>query len=134
MKDTTQYKMPWRVIIVTSIILLFLYLGNLAFWPIYRVWEQGKSGEAKLKEAEFSRQVTIVEAQAKLEAEKLNAQSEVVRSEGVAKSNQIISTSINEQYIRYLWVKTLDGAEKQIIYVPTEANLPLTEAGRTPRP
>lgn len=109
-------------------------IGILVGWPIYRVWEQGKAGEAKLKEAEFSRQVTIVEAQAKLEAEKLNAQSEVVRAEGVSKSNQIIAVSIDEQYIRYLWVKTLDGAEKQIIYVPTEANLPITEAGRTPRP
>lgn len=127
-----KYKVPWMLIIVVSVALFSLYIANLAFWPVYRVWEQGKAGEAKLKEAESSRQVTIVEAQARLEAEKLNAQSEVVRSEGVAKSNEIIAQSIDEQYIRYLWVKTLDGAQKQIIYVPTEGNLPLTEAGRVP--
>lgn len=126
----SSFKLGVGSVVIGIAVIIAILVG----WPIYRVWEQGKAGEAKLKEAEFSRQVTIVEAQAKLEAEKLNAQSEVVRAEGVSKSNQIIAVSIDEQYIRYLWVKTLDGAEKQIIYVPTETNLPITEAGRTPRP
>jgi predicted Holliday junction resolvase-like endonuclease len=122
--------------VITSIIVAIVVIGLFILWlwayPQYRVWQQGLAGQAKLREAEYSRRVQVLEAQARLDSEKLNAQSEVVRAEGVAKSNEIISTSIDEQYIRYLWVKTLDGSQSQIIYIPTEAGLPITEAGRAP--
>jgi hypothetical protein len=110
-----------------AIAVIALFMWGL---PVYGVWNAGQRGQATLKEADYSRQTKVVEAQANLEAEKLNAQAEVVRAGGVAKSNDIVKHSINDEYIRYLWVKTLDGAQKEIIYVPTEANLPLTEASR----
>ena len=122
------------------LLVLVVVIGGLSFlfwvFPTYNVWQQGKSGQAKLREAEYSRQVAVEEAKARLESEKYNKDAEIVRAEGVAEANKIVADSITEQYIRYLWVKTLDGADKQIIYVPTEANLPLTEATRlapTPR-
>jgi len=124
---------PVNWVLYTSVgvgLVIVLVLLWLALGPIYRVWQQGKSGEARLREATFSRQVKVLEARAHLESEKLNAEAEVVRAGGVARSNHIIKTSIDDQYIRYLWVKTLDGAQKEIIYVPTEANLPITEATR----
>lgn len=108
-----------------SIIFFFMWI-----LPVYGVWHAGQRGQATLKEADYSRQTKVVEAQANLEAEKLNAQAEVVRAGGVAQSNNIVKASISDAYIKYLWVKTLDGANKEIIYVPTEANLPLTEAGK----
>lgn len=37
--------------------------------------------------------------------------------------------SINEGYLRYLWIDKL-GAGNQVIYVPTEAGLPILEAGK----
>ena len=120
--------------VIGVFMLVALVVGGIAFlfwvFPTYNVWQQGKSGEAKLREAEYSRQVAVEEAKARLESERFNKDAEIVRAEGVAEANKIVADSITEQYIRYLWVKTLDGADKQIIYVPTEANLPLTEAGR----
>lgn len=37
----------------------------------------------------------------------------------------------NEEYLRYLWINNLekDSAEK-VIYIPTEANLPILESGK----
>ncbi len=119
--------------IITGGILAFiaLVLGGFMYGlPMYNVWSAGKAGEAQLRQADYTRQTKVVEAQANLQAEKLNAQSEVVRAGGVAKSNNIVKSSITDAYIRYLWVKTLDGAQKEIIYVPTESNLPITEANR----
>lgn len=114
----------------------FVFLIGLFFvFPIYNIWQQEQAGKARLAEAQWSKQIAVEEAKAKLESEGLNAQAEVARARGVAESNEIIKNSINDQYIRYLWVKTLDGADKQIIYVPTESNLPLTEASRlAPQP
>ena len=65
-----------------------------------------------------------------LQKAKKDAEIAVARAEGVAKSNQIIANSVNENYLRYRWVEGLQSAEKQVVYVPTEANLPIMEANR----
>ncbi len=124
-----------------STIITFLFMGSILFiaiigalmWimPNYSVWRAGKVGQATLQHADFERQVQVVNAQANLQAQKYNAQAEVARATGVAQANNIIKGSITDQYIKYLWVQTLDkGAHDQIIYVPTELGLPITEAGR----
>lgn len=61
---------------------------------------------------------------------KKDAEIEVARAQGVAKSNEIIAASITDNYLRYEWVKGLQKNELQVVYVPTEANLPIMEAGR----
>lgn len=101
--------------------------------PVYRVWQQGKSGEATLREAEFSRQIKVQEAKAKLESAKLEAEAEVERARGVAKANEIIGTGLEgkDAYLRYLWITGLNnGSKPEVIYVPTEASLPILEANR----
>ena len=100
--------------------------------PPYQVWSKELKGKAELRQAEWNRQIQVQEAHANLESEKLNAQSEVERAKGVAEANEIIGESLknNEAYLRYLWVKGLTDGTSEVIYVPTEANLPILEAGR----
>ncbi|MFA5060212.1 MAG: prohibitin family protein [Candidatus Omnitrophota bacterium] len=77
---------------------------------------------------------TEQEAQQKqfeLQKAKMDAEIAVAKAKGVAESNQIIAGSISDNYLRYLWIEGLQTSDKQIIYVPTEANLPIMEAGRT---
>lgn len=108
-------------------VILLLFVG----FPIYNVWAAGQGGKAQLQHADYERQVQVVNAKANLQAQTYNAQSEVARARGVAQANKIISGSITDQYIRYLWVQTLDKTQNQIIYVPLGADgLPITEAGR----
>lgn len=78
--------------------------------------------------------MAIKEAEAKKQAASSLADAEVIRAEGVARSNKIIGDSLreNEAYLRYLWIDTLAKDDKQIIYVPTEAGLPILEAGKRP--
>ena len=66
------------------------------------------------------------------ESAKHLAQAEIIRAEGVAKSNEIIGSSLkqNEAYLRYLWINGLQHSSSQVVYVPTEANLPILEANR----
>ncbi len=65
-----------------------------------------------------------------LQKAKKDAEIEVARANGVAQSNKIIAGSIDENYLRYLWIHGLQKNEMQVIYIPTEANLPIMEAGR----
>lgn len=61
---------------------------------------------------------------------KKDAEIEVARADGVAKSNVIISNSITDKYLRYQWIQGLQKNDLQVVYVPTEASIPIMEAGR----
>jgi len=99
-------------------------------YPTYRVWEQGMTGQAELKRAEQNRQIKIESAKANLEAEKLNAMSEIERAKGMAEAMMIENGALSEDYIRYLWVRKNDFNRATTIYIPTEAGLPLMESTR----
>lgn len=101
--------------------------------PQYNVYEQRLSGEAELAKAEYTRKTAVIESEAKLNAAANLADAEVRRAQGVAQANKIIGDSLkgNDAYLRYLWIDKLD-AKGQVIYVPTEAGLPILEAGKRP--
>ncbi len=121
-------KLPlWGIGAIIVFVLLLLWAI-----PQYKVWTQELNGKALFKEAEWSRQIAVEEARAKKESAILEAEAEVERAKGVAEANDIIAGSLkgNEEYLRYLWVNGLQTNEMQVIYVPTEAGLPILEAGR----
>jgi len=106
--------------------------------PLYRVYDREMTGRAELAQASSNRQIRTLEAQAQLDAAKHLANAEIERARGVAEANRIIGDSLkgNEDYLRYLWIHNLEIAESKgstIIYVPTEANLPILEATRVPK-
>jgi hypothetical protein len=115
------------VMIIGSLFLLG-YLYNH-----YALWSAEITGRQELALATGNRQIVIQEAIAKKEAAKELADAEIIRAKGVAEANQIIGDSLkgNDSYLRYLWITQLDHASSnQVIYIPTEANIPIMEAGR----
>lgn len=113
--------------------LMLLVLVGMVGCPQYEVYSQRLTGEAELARAQQNRQIAVNEAQAKLDAAKLLAQAEIERAKGVAGANQIIAGGLkgNEEYLRYLWITEVAGkTSKEIVYVPTEANMPILEAGK----
>lgn len=120
---------------VVGVILLLVALAVVACWaiPAWNVWRAEKSGEAVYAEAESSRRVKTLEAQATKDSAKLLGEADVERAKGAAEANRILGESLknNEQYLRYLWIQSLmDKTSPTIIYVPTEAGLPILEAQR----
>lgn len=121
-------------IIAAVMFALFTGVGGcMAIGPTYNVYEQKMAGQAILAHAQSSREVAVAEARAKMESAELLAQAEVTRAKGVAAANKIIGDSLkgNESYLRYLWITNLEeGSNREVIYIPTEAGLPILEAGR----
>jgi len=121
-------------------LILVIIIGLLIGWPQYSVFAARKHGEAELARATQNRQVRVQEALAKFEAADYDAKAEVRRAQGVAQANKIIAESLGgpEGYLRWRYIEMLqETSEKgghQIIYLPTEAGLPLLEAGRRPQP
>lgn len=108
-------------------------IGGCAYIkPRYDVWAAQMRGEAEYAQAEQNRRISILEAEAKLQSAKALAAAEVERARGVAQANAIIGESLrnNESYLRWLWIENLDKGGNSVIYVPTEAGLPILEAGR----
>lgn len=117
--------------------LIFVGLIGAGFYiyPRYNVYTSRLIGEGELQRAESNRKIIIEEAHAKKESAKALAEAEVIRAEGVAKANKIIGDSLknNEGYLRYLYIQNLSETETQgnkVIYIPTEAGLPILEAGK----
>jgi len=126
--ETTNIKSVFAVTVGSVIFLAALIWG----WQYFKVFKAEYSGKAVLAEAEYSRQVAVKEAQAHLDSAKLLADAEVERAKGVKSANEIIAGSLkgHEEYLRYLWIQNVSVGEHQVIYVPTEAGLPVLEAGK----
>lgn len=127
----------WPVIRDILIAVVALVAAGMYGCPQYNVWSQGLAGEAELRRAEQNRKIKIQEATAHEESAKHLARAEIERAKGVAEANRIIGEGLkgNEEYLRYLWIMSMkDVAEapngSTVVYVPTEANLPIMEAGR----
>jgi regulator of protease activity HflC (stomatin/prohibitin superfamily) len=121
-----------RVAGFLGVVLLALVGGGCYGWPQYRVYSQRMEGEAKLREAESSRQIAVEEAKAKEHAARLLANAEIERARGVAEANRIIGESLknNPEYLTWLWVEKVGDNGNSVIYVPTEGGIPILEAGR----
>jgi hypothetical protein len=103
-----------------------LLVGAMLGMPLYRVWAAEYNGRAVLVQAEQTRQVLITQAVAEREAA-------VARSEAIQIVGQAAKDFPEYRYQEFLgaFAEALkDGKMNQIIYVPTEANIPLMEAGR----
>jgi hypothetical protein len=108
---------------------LVVVLSGLAFGlPQYNVWQQSLSGKAELQKAEYTRQVAVLEAQAKKDSAQQLAEAEVIRAEGVARANKVIGDSLtgNTAYLQYLWITQGEGNTERTVYmVPSNGGAPV---------
>ena len=146
--------MALGTLLFLAIVFFIFIVFALWAWPKYNVYKQELNGRAALKEAEWSKQILIEEAkareqaalmqakakvtlaeaegQAKLVRAKAEGQADIERAKAAAEANRIIGESLknNEEYLRYVWIKGLQDGNGERIYIPTEAGLPILEAGK----
>lgn len=117
---------------------LAVVAGALWALPTYNVYRKQMAGRAAYEEAVQNRRIRVLEAQAALDAARLTAQAEVERARGTNEANRIMAESLGgpENYLRWAYIdmlrETADQQDRQIIYIPTEAGMPILEAGRRP--
>lgn len=114
-----------------------LFLVILIIWMALRLI----SPQLNLYKAETEKKAAIAEARAQSDAAKYTAERAIeiataeaeadrIRAKGIADANALIAKSLTPEYIQWYFVDRLDDVNGQIIYVPTEAGVPVTEAGR----
>ena len=119
-----------NALIIGASFLVSLVIINAVVGPLYNVWAQSLQGKAELQKAEYTRQVVVLEAQAKKDSAQQLADAEIIRAGGVAKANEIIGNSLkdNREYLQYLYITGIEeGSQKGnvTIYVPTEGGMPV---------
>lgn len=119
--------------IVAAVAVLAIVLVGL---PTYNVYSKQMQGRAAYEEAVQNRRIRVLEAQAALDAAKLTAQAEIERAKGANEANRIMAEALGgaENYLRWSYINMLQetaGKEgRQTIYIPTEAGMPILEAGK----
>ena len=113
------------IVVIGGVVFLALVFG---LSPLYGVYSKTLSGKAQLQEAEFTRQVAVLEAQAKMDSASRLAEAEVIRAQGVAKANQIIGESLkdNPAYLQYLWITEGEKDSNRTVYmIPSNGGAPV---------
>ncbi len=121
--------MKTSLVVTLCVLVVGVILFSMWAYPQYNVYQQRKEGEAMLAHAQSSREVAVAEAKAKMESATLLAQADTIRAHGIARSNQIIGMSLTDAYLHWFWIDNIDKSNN-VIYVPTENNFPVMEAGR----
>jgi regulator of protease activity HflC (stomatin/prohibitin superfamily) len=126
MKQQNGFIDPAIALIVVGVVVVggLIFIGG----PQYNVWQQSLAGKAELQKAEYTRQVAVLEAQAKKDSAQQLADAEIIRATGVAKANQIIGDSLkgNPAYLQYLWITQGEENTNRTVYmVPSNGGAPV---------
>lgn len=135
--ELDEMKLFWRWVagIVGALIALLFAWGFFAFIsPNYRVWQQEMEGRAELSRANQNRQIAVADAAAARERAEGEADAEVIRARGTNESNRIVTEGLTgpaaDRYLEYLRVQVLSAHPGALVYIPTEAGMPILEANR----
>ena len=121
-----------------GVVVIVVVAGALVGLPTYNVYSKQMAGRAAYEQAVQDRRIRVLEAQAALDSAKLTAQAEIERAKGTNEANRIMSESLGgpDNYLRWSYIHMLEETagrgDRQVIYLPTEAGMPILEAGRRP--
>ena len=119
--------------IITLVVIAAIVLIGL---PTYNVYSKQMAGKAAYEQAVQDRRIRVLEAQAALDSAKLTAQADIERAKGTNEANRIMAESLGgpDNYLRWSYIHMLEETAgkqgREVIYIPTEAGMPILEAGR----
>jgi regulator of protease activity HflC (stomatin/prohibitin superfamily) len=120
--------------VIAGVVVLAAFMIGL---PTYNVYSKQMQGKAAYEEAVQNRRIRVLEAQALLDSAELTAQAEVARARGTNEANRIMAESLGgpDNYLRWSYINMLQETAgkpgREVIYIPTEAAIPILEASRS---
>lgn len=127
-----DYHIGWYIFGAVAFI-----ISCLAFFPWYGVWAAHKEGEAELAKAKNEQMIQVSKANGRLESAEANKKAAIIEAEAVARQIEVIGNNLQKHdlYLKWQWIKMMEERpDSSTIYVPTEAGLPILEAGRFSKP
>lgn len=113
------------VVMLLIVVCVLAIFGGMFAYPQYRVWQQGMEGQSRLARAQQERQILVTQAQAEKDAARLRAEA----IEIMGRAAQQFPEYRQQEFMASFGEALREGNISQIVYVPTEANIPVMEAG-----
>lgn len=113
-----------KFIAVAGVLLLMLIGTGMAGCPVYNVWTARMDGEATKARADGARQALVAQAEAELAA----AEKRAAAIRIVGQMAKEFPEYRQQEFIGAFGEALREGRITQIVYVPTEANIPILEA------
>ena len=120
--------------VIAGVVVLAIVMIGM---PTYNVYSKQMQGKAAYEQAVQDRRIRVLEAQALLDSAQLTAQAEVARARGTNEANRIMAESLGgpDNYLRWSYINMLGETAgkpgREVIYIPTEATMPILEASRS---
>jgi len=116
----------WLVGTFLAWVTLGVIVLGLLWAPVVGPWAQQRKGMANFNQAEIERKILVELARAERDAASLRA--EAIQIVGAAA--QQFPEYRKQEYIGAFADALREGKIEQLIYIPTEANIPILEASR----
>lgn len=114
-------------------VLLVLVLSIFAYrfiTPKLNLYASNTEKQAVIKEQEAISEAEVFAAEKRVIAAEAEAEARRIEAEGIADAQRIISETLTPEYLTWRFYEVLSDSEGDVIYVPTEAGLPILEATR----
>lgn len=112
--------------IISVVIAILLIILGMFGAKYYKVWALEMDGKALLMKASQEKQILIETAKAEKEAAMERAEAIKI----IGEASQKYPEYRTQEFIGAFGDALKDGKINQIIYVPTEANIPILEVGK----
>jgi hypothetical protein len=116
--------------VTAGALVLIVALWLLIAWagPKLNLYKSNTEKQAVIKEQEAISEAEVFAAEKRVIAARAEAEARRIEAEGIADAQKIITATLTPEYLRWRYYEVLATTANQVIYVPTEAALPITEA------
>jgi regulator of protease activity HflC (stomatin/prohibitin superfamily) len=122
MSQTKNEPFPVAGFVITFVFILAVLIAGPAIYGFM----MELIGRGNLERAKYEKQIQVEQAKAELEAAKLRSEAIMLIGEAAKKYPEYRT----QEFIGAFSEAIKDGKIDQIIYVPTEAGIPIVESGR----
>ena len=126
---------PFWGLVLGGLLIAFVVFGGIGACaygvPQYNLYKAETMKREKIAEAKANSDSAEYEAERAVEIAQAQAEADIIRAEGIAEANRLISESLTDEYNQWHAVEQLNP-NATTVYVPSDGPLPLPEASRTP--
>jgi hypothetical protein len=132
--ERSRYKrvVVWATVAGCAILIVFvgLILAWKAITPKLNLYKSNTEKQAVIKEQEAISEAEVFAAEKRVIAARAEADARRIEASGIADAQALIAATLTPEYLRWRYYEVLATTANQVIYVPTEAGLPVLEAQR----
>jgi hypothetical protein len=122
-----------KVVVIVIMVALDIIVGLTLFYFMVKndrkreARNAEQAGEEKLKKSEKEGKL----AQSQKGATELQIELDIMRAKGTAEVAKIIGEAVkgNEGYLKWCLIHQLNDTKNKVVYIPTEAGIPVIELG-----